>query len=307
MPLHIDYRPKTFHEMKGNIATIKSLTAIFERESDWPHAILLQGPKGCGKTTIARILKTLMDCHAGDFVEINSSSDRGIATARKILEDAQYRPMYGKARVFLLDEVHQATKDFQNALLKPLEDCPAHSFYILCTTDPANLIAPLRSRCHTFEVQNLNTSQTIELLDDVLKAEDVDWITDAAKNKIYEAADGCPRDALKILDQVIDLQDDKEVFAAIQSYQYDESSINALWNALLRRNTWSRVSKIVSKMDLSNAESLRRAMITAMSTIILKEDRPEAAIIYECFKENYFNTGKAGFIFSCYQACTDLQ
>lgn len=304
MTLQLKYRPQTLEEVRGNMYTLKSIRSVFEREQDWPHAILLQGPKGCGKTTIARILKNILECNDGDFAEINSSNDRGIAMARKLQDQAHYRPMYGKSRVFLLDEVHQTTKDFQNALLKPLEDCPLHSYFILCTTDPAMLIEPLRSRCHTFEVQNLNRTDCVALLSDILQAERVDYITEDMMGKIYEASEGCPRDALRILDQVIDLQTDDEVYAAIKAYNYAETNLNEIWKALLRKEGWPRIQQRLKLLDLSNVESMRRATLTHMGNQLLERDDPNVALIAECFMDNYYDSGKAGFILSCYRACT---
>lgn len=306
MPLHIDYRPDSFENMFGNKATLASLKAIYGRESDWPHAILLQGPKGTGKTTIARIIKGLLDCHGTDFTEINSSNDRGIAVARKISDESKYKPLYGKTRVYLLDEVHQTTKDFQNALLKPLEDCQHHVYYILCTTDPSNLIAALRSRCHTFETQNLNRSEGIGLLKYVLKKENVDWVPDNIIKKICDVSEGCPRDSLKILDQIIDIQSDEEMEAAIQSFNYEQSQVNELWSALLKGQNWTKVRNILKNMDLTDHERLRRAMLGCMATVIMKEENNTAALIFDCFKDPFYNTGKAGFVNACYRAVIEI-
>lgn len=306
MTLQHKYRPNTLDKVKGNRATIASIKSVFDREEDFPHAILLQGPKGCGKTTIARILKDLLKCEAADFSEINSSNDRGIAVARRLQKDAHYRPMYGDSRVYLLDEVHQTTKDFQNALLKPLEDCPSHAYFILCTTDPAMLLDALRSRCHIFEVQNLTRTDCLELLNEVLASEQVDYINPEMLDKVYEASEGCPRDALKILDQVIDLQTDDEVFAAIKSFNYQDTNLNEIWKSLLRKESWDRVRKRLAALDMSNPESMRRATLTHMSNQLLKQDNPDAALIFDCFKDNFYDSGKAGFVAACYQATAML-
>lgn len=304
MPLNLDHRPKDFASIYGNQATIESLKAIFSREYDYPHAMLMQGPKGCGKTTIARIVVGLLGCKGSDFIEINSSNDRGIQTARNIMEGAKYRPMMGKARVYLLDEVHSATKDFMHAMLKPLEDAPKHAYYILCTTDPAMLIEPLRSRCHTFEVQYLNQADTLALLGDVLTKENVADIPETILKKIYEASDGCPRDALRILDQVIDMEPDR-MEAGISSFFYGEKQVNDFCQALLKKQSWSRVRLIVKQMDLSNPESARRGVIGYMAAVIAGGDNPLAAVIYEAFREPLYATGKAGFWFAAYRATVE--
>jgi len=307
MPLNIDYRPKSFDEMLGNKSTIASLKAIYSRESDWPHAVLLQGPKGCGKTTIARIIVNLLECRGNDFIEINSSNDRGIGTARSIMEGSRFRPMMGKSRVYLLDEVHMTTSDFQNAMLKPLEDTPVHAYFLLCTTDPSRLIPALRSRCHTFEVQYLTEKETISLLQRVLKQEKVDHISMTMLKKIAEASDGCPRDALKILDQIVDMELE-EMEGAIISFAYSEKQVLDLYNSLIKRDPWNRLTSILSQMDLSNPESPRRAVIGLAASRLMKgEEDVRAALVFENFKEPFYANGKSGFIFSVFKTLVDLE
>jgi len=305
MPLHIDYRPKSFDEIVGNRAALASLRAIYGRKSDWPHAVLLQGPKGCGKTTIARIIVGLLECRSNDFVEINSSNDRGIGTARSIQDGSRFRPVMSKSRVYLLDEVHMTTPDFQNAMLKPLEDAPAHAYFILCTTDPSKLIPALRSRCHTFEVQYLTEKEIVLLLRKVLKKEDVEMVENVLL-KIAEASDGCPRDALRILDQIIDVES-KEMESAIASFVYGEKQVFDLYNALERKDDWKRLSSILGQMDLSNPESARRAIIGLASSRIMKSEEKMAVFIYDAFKEPFYSTGKPGFVFAAYRAMIELE
>ncbi len=305
MPLHTDYRPKSFDEILGNKSTIASLKSIYGRESDWPHAVLIQGPKGCGKTTIARIIADLLGCRGNDFVEINSSNDRGIATARTIQEGARFKPVMGKSRVYLLDEVHMTTADFQNAMLKPLEDAPAHAYFLLCTTDPSRLIPALRSRCHTFEVQYLKDREIIVLLQGVLNKEKIDVPMEIVK-KIADASDGCPRDALKILDQVVDM-DPSEMSDAISSFAYYEKQVLDLYNSLMKKDPWKRISSLLGEIDLSNPESARRAMIgLAAANMLRGQEDIRAALVYEAFKEPFYNNGKAGFVFSTYHVLVDL-
>ncbi|MCJ7747872.1 MAG: AAA family ATPase [Desulfobacterales bacterium] len=305
MSLHTDYRPKSFDEMLGNKSTIASLKAIYSRESDWPHAVLLQGPKGCGKTTLARIIADLLECKGNDFVEINSSNDRGIGTARSIQDGSRFKPVMSKSRVYLLDEVHMTTPDFQNAMLKPLEDAPAHAYFLLCTTDPSKLIPALRSRCHTFEVQYLTEREIIVLLKNVLREEKADISIEILK-KISEASDGCPRDALKILDQVIDMEPG-EMAEAIVSFAYSDKQVVDLYNGLMKRDPWKRIFSVLAKIDLSNPETPRRAMIgLAAATMMRGQEDVRAAFVYEAFKEPFYNNGKAGFIFATYRALVDL-
>jgi len=307
MPLNTDYRPRSFGEMLGNKSTLASLKAIYNRESDWPHAVLLQGPKGCGKTTIARIIADLLGCKGSDFVEINSSNDRGIGTARSIMEGARFRPVICKSRVYLLDEIHMTTSDFQNAMLKPLEDSPSHAYFLLCTTDPSKLIPALRSRCHTFEVQYLTEREILFLLHGVLKKENAEFnISEPILKKIAEASDGCPRDALKILDQVIDMEP-SEMEGGIVSFVYSDKQVVDLYNAIMKKDSWKGISSVLAKIDLSNPEGPRRAMIgLAAANMMRGQEDVRAAFVYEAFKEPFYNSGKAGFVFAAYRALVDI-
>jgi DNA polymerase III gamma/tau subunit len=145
------------------------------------------------------------------------------------------------------------------------------------------------------------------LLKDVLVKEKVDWISEPILKKIYDASEGCPRESLKILDQVVDLQTEEEMEAAICSMSYEETQINDLWNVLLSaKPQWNKVRKILENMDLSNHEGLRKAMLTRMSNLMLKSDNPHAATIFDCFKDPFYNTLKAGFINACYQSVVML-
>ena len=201
MPLHIDKRPKDFDEFVGNKATVTSLKSLIARE-DRPHVLLFHGPSGCGKTTLARIFAGKLGCDAKSIIEINTSDERGIATARNILDKMRYKAIGSDVRIYILDEVHSTTKDFQNAMLKGLEDTPPHVYFILCTTNPQGLLVTVRNRCTTLPVVKLSEKRLMYLL---RKFTDKDG---AFLKVIANYAEGCPRQALIILDQIIDIDDD---------------------------------------------------------------------------------------------------
>jgi len=301
MPLHIDYRPKNFGEVIGNKETIKKLKTIFDRESkDYPHSILFTGPSGCGKTTLARIVKDLVGCIGSDFIEINASNARGIDTSREIIKQMQLSPMYGPSRVYLLDEVHQGTRDFQNSLLKALEDTPKHVFFILCTTDPQKLLTTIKNRCSIFQVEKLSERQLESLVVEVLDSEGIDDIPKSAVKKIAEISEGCPRQALVILDQVIDL-DPEEIDDAIKNLSISENKqVIDLCRALAKRAAWSDVAKILKGLK-EEPERVRQAVIGYVRTCILNNPEPDPifALIFECFREPNFYNGQAGLAFAC--------
>src|SRR3989304_2450876 len=154
MGSNIKFRPKDLSDIIGNRSIVTSLESILQSK-DRPHAFLFTGKQGCGKTTLARILCKRLECSDHDLIEINISNNRGIDTARDIIQFAYVKPLDGRSRVYLLDEVHKSTNDFQNAILKVMEEPPEHLYFILCTTEPQKLLKTVISRCTEYVVSPL--------------------------------------------------------------------------------------------------------------------------------------------------------
>jgi len=301
MPLHIDYRPNDFKDVIGNKGVVESHKAIFQREFDFPHAVLYIGPSGCGKTTMARIYAKMLKCADRDLQEINAANNRGIDTARQMQSSMSFVPFAGPVKVFLIDEVGATSKDFQNAMLKALEDAPKHVYFLMATTDPQNLLPTLRNRCATFEMSLLNHNEIFTLIQGVLKKENVDDISHDVIKEIAEVCDGCPRQALVILDQVIDLPIESMV-SAIQDLRVTEKTVKDFCQALLKRASWKEVAGILKTIDMTNAEGIRRNVLGYMCAVLLNDDNPQAALVMEFFKEPTYNSGKAGLVWSAYNS-----
>lgn len=298
MPYHIDYRPNTLDEIIGNESIVKSIKSL---QDSIPHCLLFYGKSGCGKTTIARIIALdLLKCSDHDYTEINTSNNRGIDTARDIMRTMHYSPMNGKSKVIVFDEVHQSTKDFQNALLKALEDTPKHVYFILCTTDPQKLLPTIRNRCMTFEVRSLNDSEMLRLLEEVMSKENK-TVGAGILNSIMTKAEGCSRQALIMLEQIINL-DPKDRRKAIQNIKTQEEKIIDLCRALLAREKWERISSILKSIE-DEPESIRRAVLGYINSVALnsKKTNDDVYYIYESFKYPFYDTGKAGLTFACYE------
>jgi len=319
LPLHLKYRPSTFAEIIGNNSLIDSLQIIFKNfektktgKIKWIDGepvgrgittILLQGPTGCGKTTIARIIAKEVGARDQDIKELNIADARGIDAARTIIENARFMPLGGKAKVYILDEVANATTNFFEALLKILEEPPRKTYFILCTTDPGKLPKTIRNRCTIYEVNSLRRNELTKLIKNVLIEERRRKFPKEAIEKIAISADGCPRQALVLLDSVIDIEDDEKLLAAINDFSSEKAEIVELFNALLKKTKWSEMAKILKNID-EEPEKLRYAILTRMTNILLSGKQSDRAfLIIDEFKSSFIYTKKAGLASACYSIC----
>ena len=238
--LYKKHRPKTLKGMVGNESTVQTLQNMIKRDK-LPRTILLYGGSGCGKTTLGRIIAKEVNCNTEmDFFELNCSSFRGIDSIREIEKKMMRAPTGGDSRVYLLDEVHQWTKDAQNAALKMLEDTPNHVYFILCTTDPQKIIKTIKTRCCELPVELLNDTQMKKLVKRVLTREKQTMEDDLIED-LVDASEGSPRRALVMLDRVLNLPPEKREEAIKEDPE--EPEVKDLCQALIKRKSWSEVSK----------------------------------------------------------------
>ena len=160
--LYNDYRPKTLEEVVGHEEIKESLKSLFKEKTS-PHAFLFSGPSGTGKTTFARIIANMLGGN-GDIIEVNTANTNGIDFIRELNEIAKYPSLFGKSKVFILDEGQMLTREGQNAILKLFEDSPKHSYFILATTDPQKLLPTLKNRCLSFTLKSLSNKDIESIL-----------------------------------------------------------------------------------------------------------------------------------------------
>ena len=204
MPLHTIHRPATLDDIIGNESVVDSLRSVLARDKDKPHSFLFTGPSGTGKSTLAKILKTELNCSNSDFYLFNSSNQRGIETIRDIIDSCQFAPMSGEVKLFVLEEFHQVTGPAQEALLVTLEEPPSHVYFVLCTTESDKLKPTIKRRCHHYEMKPLNTIELNTLIIRTLEKEGINEFPENVINKIISVCDGSPGKALNLLDTVID-------------------------------------------------------------------------------------------------------
>jgi DNA polymerase III subunit gamma/tau len=219
--LYRKYRPQTFDDVVGQEAVVRTLTNAIASDQI-RQAYLFAGPRGTGKTSMARILAKSLNCTQGptahpdgtcsacvgiangtslDVIEMDAASQRGIDDIRDIRDRVVLQPVEGRYKIYILDEAHQLTDAAWNALLKLIEEPPPHLMFVFCTTDLSKVLPTVRSRCQTFVFQRPRLQELLKVLRAVADAEQID-APDTALSLVARSARGAYRDALSSLDQL---------------------------------------------------------------------------------------------------------
>lgn len=299
MSLYQKYRPTELSQIKGNQDTVAALKKYLEDKTKCPHVLLFCGSKGCGKTTLARIMANELGCVGSDLKEQNIANFRGIDTSREICQQAMYSPMEGKCRVWILDEFHRSTPDAQAALLKIFEDTPQHVYFFLCTTDPQKLLTTIKDRCTTFQMNPLSESQMKGLLRRILH-EEQESIPDEVYEQIIQDSLGHPRAALQILDKVLQVPAERRLEVARQTAAQQSESI-ALCRALLENASWKKIRGILEGLKDQEPETVRRHVLGYCRATLLKTDEnDQAGLVMEEFLEPFYNSPAEQLVYACY-------
>ena len=277
--LTLKYRPATFADVVGQEHVTRTLrNAVAGGRIH--HAYLFAGPRGTGKTSVARVLGKALNCEHGptpdpcgecdmcrairdgralDIVEIDAASNRGIDEIRELRERVKYSPAEARHKLYILDEVHMLTTEAFNALLKTLEEPPAHAFFVLATTEAHRVPATIVSRCQRFDFRRLGVTEIAEALRQVAEAEGIAAEPEALA-AIARAADGGMRDAQSVLDQMrayagdkIDLQTVNSVLGAT-----DVRTLTEIIGAVLAGNA-REICEIVDRL-ISAGKDLGRLL-----------------------------------------------
>ena len=235
MSLYRDWRPKSFAELVGQEAVVRTLTSAISG-GKLAHAYLFSGPRGSGKTSAAKILARCIDCVHGptptpdntcencvailsgtalDVLEIDAASNRGIDEIRALRDAVKFAPAAMRMKVYIIDEAHMLTKEGANAFLKTLEEPPPHAVFILATTEPEKLPLTILSRCQRYAFRRIAIPVMIERMREIAAAEKIP-IDDSALSAIAYRADGGLRDALTMLEQAAAFADGKIDAATVE-------------------------------------------------------------------------------------------
>ena len=273
------YRPKTFTQLVGQSHVVQALTNAL-RSQRLHHAYLFTGTRGVGKTTVSRILAKSLNCETGitdepcgvcsacldidsgrfvDYTELDAASNRGVDEVQQLLEQAAYKPVQGRFKVFMIDEVHMLSNTAFNAMLKTLEEPPEYLKFVLATTDPHKVPVTVLSRCLQFNLRPMAPETIVEHLTQVLADEQVQADVQSLR-LLARAARGSMRDALSLTDQAIAFGNGALAEAVVRDMlgSVDRSHVFTLIEALAHGN---------GALVVQTCESLRHLGLSASSLL----------------------------------------
>jgi DNA polymerase-3 subunit gamma/tau len=308
--LYRKYRPQTFEEVVGQEAVVRTLTNAIATDAV-RQAYLFAGPRGTGKTSMARILAKCLNCAQGptttpdgtchacraiaagtslDVIEMDAASQRGIDDIREIRDRVVLQPVEGRYKVYILDEAHQLTDAAWNALLKLIEEPPPHLVFVFCTTDLSKVLPTVRSRCQTFVFQRPRLQDLVRKLRLIADAEGIE-VSDQALALVARGARGAYRDAESTLDQLASATGSKVTVPAVLELlgTVEEEALFRLCDLVIDRDTAGALTYIeelserghdLGRLVLDLIEHLRQLMLAQHLG-----DVPEAAASSEESRE----------------------
>ena len=281
--LYRKYRPQSFAEVRDQEHVVQVLEGAIAKDII-PHALLFSGTRGTGKTTMARLFAAAIGTQSVDLYEIDAASNRGIDDIRA-LKDAVYTvPYESRYKVYIIDEVHMLTKEAFNALLKTLEEPPAHVVFILATTEEEKILDTILSRCQVFRFRSPSRAVLAATVTDVAKKEGFS-LTPEAADLVAVAADGSFRDALGITQKVILASSDTtghadEVATIIGAPK--SATLQTLLCALHEKDTNKALTALADAVAIhADMKLFARLLLETMRAVILlryQPDRQEALL-----------------------------
>jgi len=325
------YRPQRFADVAGQDHVTRTLLNALEQNRT-AHGYIFSGHRGIGKTTIARILAQALNCRsqvgsterptpepcgvcdscteirsgsAVDVIEIDAATNRGIDEIRELRDAARYSPARDRYKIYILDEAHQITEAAFNALLKTLEEPPAHVIFMMATTEPENIPQTIRSRCQHFSFHAVKFNDILAQLKMIASEETVE-AEDAALALLAEAGDGSMRDALSIMDQAIasaPLQNGRPWLAATQIRELMGSVPNAVFERLLEAVAQGQSSELMEQLNvLLNAghspSSLARQMVRYLRNALMAKLGGEQTELLQISADERARAARSSLLFS---------
>ena len=306
--LYRSYRPQTFGEVAGQEHIVTTLKNAI-KENRISHAYLFTGPRGTGKTTVAKLLAKALNCTGEnppcdqcpnckaitvgehpDVIEIDAASNNGVDEVRDLIDKVKYAPINGKYKVYIIDEVHMMSTGAFNALLKTLEEPPAHIVFVLATTEPHKILPTIISRCQRFDFKKVENHDIISRFEYVLKSENKKYELPALES-VAKLAEGGMRDALSILEQCLAYNNELTV-----------ESVNMVYGLLSMDNKISFIKQLLSQdikgvltsLDnmLSGSIDIKRLtfdLVDVLKDIIIYKNTQDVSILFVLTQQDVDN------------------
>ncbi len=312
-------RPQKFEDVIGQNSIVTSITNAIETNKI-AHAYLFSGTRGVGKTTLARLIAKSLSCEnlgkgktpydpclncpscrnihddtSMDVVEIDGASNNSVENIRDLVDNIQYLPVSSKYRIYIIDEVHMLTTNAFNALLKTLEEPPAHVIFIMATTEPHKLLPTVISRCQRYDFKSVTENELSSFLENVFKKEEITLSSKTVLKQICLKAAGSVRDALSIVEQILSYCTAREIDEDVLSHALGlakETSINELLGSIFN-NDPKTCSEIYRQLLQDNIElkSITGQILESIYDIIHGTDHPiplpEIFWIYEVLAKDF--------------------
>ena len=327
--LYRKYRPTNFDEVVGQTHIIQTLkNAIVQNRI--AHAYLFCGPRGTGKTSIAKIFAKTLNCTNSqdapcgvcenckmaangshpDIIEIDAASNNGVDEVRNLIDKVKYAPMQGKYKIYIIDEVHMMTSGAFNALLKTIEEPPAHVIFIFATTEPNKVLPTIISRCQRFDFNKVSMHDIKYRLSVVCKNEGIE-IDENGLTLIAQLADGGMRDALSILDQCvaycsshIDVNDIRKIYGVVTS-----EDIGKLFYSVYKKDVDSFVKDIQKYSDMGmDIKRLTADFIHMLKDSLILDYSENSTLVSDMNKDmirKYFKSAPIHFRIQCMEELMD--
>ena len=327
--LYRKYRPTNFDEVVGQTHIIQTLkNAIVQNRI--AHAYLFCGPRGTGKTSIAKIFAKTLNCTNSqdapcgvcenckmaangshpDIIEIDAASNNGVDEVRNLIDKVKYAPMQGKYKIYIIDEVHMMTSGAFNALLKTIEEPPAHVIFIFATTEPNKVLPTIISRCQRFDFNKVSMHDIKYRLSVVCKNEGIE-IDENGLTLIAQLADGGMRDALSILDQCvaycsshIDVDDIRKIYGVVTS-----EDIGKLFYSVYKKDVDSFVKDIQKYSDMGmDIKRLTADFIHMLKDSLILDYSESSTLVSDMNKDmirKYFKSAPINFRIKCMEELMD--
>ena len=309
--LYRKYRPDNLNDIVGQKVIINTLINSIKNKKI-SHAYLFTGPRGTGKTSVAKAFAKLVNCENSDklqpcnnciscikinkkqntdIIEIDAASNNGVDEIREIKNKTSLMPTYSKYKIYIIDEVHMLTIGAFNALLKTLEEPPAHVIFILATTEPHKIPATILSRCQRFDFKRITNDEIVERLKYISEKENI-LIEESALFTIAKLSDGGMRDSISLLDQVVSYSDsdveikESNVHDVSGTLSFDD--ISEFAQNILKKNL-EKVLELLKKYDQNgiNMKKFTEQLIKFFEEIILSKETPKYFKTLKLDSDNY--------------------